>query len=408
MNSRVQMRKSQSRPVMDHSSLATLNRKTLKTLASSDDSDNDLADQMAALRIIASEGKDTKYMSIRGAVEPPKVVPQAYVAPSDGKDPRANIVNEIVDTEATYVADLEILIKLYLVPLSEEKGKKKKSILTKEQTKILFSNVESILNLNRVLLADLQRQAALPPAEQRIGGSSFCLLSKCLLLYADYCSNQKNADDLFTKLKTTNDEFIALTAENVQKPESRRLDLNAFLIKPIQRVCKYPLLLRELLKQTAETHVDYQDLKIACDAMQESCLKLNERKREVENMSHFLTIKARTGKNFIESGRSFVDDGNVQIITEKNNRRSKKIKFRLRKGRFVLFTDMIVFIIDGKVIAQILLSTAEVQLPEVPDYPLALMIVARASRLILLPTTEAQRDSLVKLLNSQIEQLDQR
>ena len=38
-----------------------------------------------------------------------------------------------------------------------------------------------------------------------------------------------------------------------------------------------------------------------------------ERKRDVENMSHFLTIKARTGMNFIESGRSFVDDGKKLI-----------------------------------------------------------------------------------------------
>ena len=148
------------------------------------------------------------------------------------------------------------------------------------------------------------------------------------------------------------------------KPESRGLDLNAFLIKPVQRACKYPLLLKELLKQTPETHVDYEELKEAFEAMQTSCMKLNERKRDVENMSHFLTIKARTGKNFIESGRTFIDDGHIGLITEKGNRRSSKVKFRLRKGRYVLFSDMVVFIVEGKVVAQISLSTCKVQDPK--------------------------------------------
>lgn len=338
----------------------------IKSIKPKDEEQADLADQIAALRIIASKGKDAKYLSIRGNVQIPTPAPvrnESIAAPKS--DARSRIVDEIVTTEETYVNDLEILIRLYLEPLSTRKNKKKKPIITREQVKGLFSNIESILNLNRVLLADLQKQIELPPEEQRIG-AAFNLLAKCLLIYTDYCSNQKNADDLYTKLKHSNDQFVSLLTENQAKPESRRLDLNAFLIKPVQRACKYPLLLRELLKETPESHPDYNDLKEAFEAMQESCLKLNERKRDVENMSHFLTIKARTGKNFIEQGRTFIDDGNISMITEKFNRRSSKMKFRLRKGRYVLFSDMVVFISEGKVIAQISLSTCQIQEAKLP------------------------------------------
>ena len=205
--------------------------------------------------------------------------------------------------------------------------------------------------------------------------------------------------------------------------------MNAFLIKPVQRACKYPLLLKELLKQTPETHPDYPDLKIAFETMQESCLKLNERKRDVENMSHFLTIKARTGMNFIESGRSFVDDGRLSIITEKHRKGSQKVKFRLRKGRYVLFSDMVVFICEGKVIAQISLTNCQIQEPKIEGlyqykilndfllytntklsiaYPLALLLVARASKLILLPNSQAEKENLAKAIQEQLTRIRER
>jgi hypothetical protein len=144
------------------------------------------------------------------------------------------------------------------------------------------------------------------------------------------------------------------------------LGLNAYLIKPVQRVCKYPLLLKELLKYTPESHIDFSDLTEACEAMQKGCLKLNERKREIDNMSHYLTIKARTGKNFIESGRRFIEDGTTGVLIEKKNKRTTKIKQRPRSGRYVVFSDMMVFIVEGKVISQILFHCSVVSEISIP------------------------------------------
>lgn len=59
--------------------------------------------------------------------------------------------------------------------------------------------------------------------------------------------------------------------------------MQSFLIKPIQRICKYPLLLKELLKHTPDDHPDYEYLSKSCQSIEEIVKKINERKREKDN-----------------------------------------------------------------------------------------------------------------------------
>jgi hypothetical protein len=46
------------------------------------------------------------------------------------------------------------------------------------------------------------------------------------------------------------------------KPQCRKLDLKSFLIKPVQRICQYPLLLQELLKHTPDAHQDRANVEL--------------------------------------------------------------------------------------------------------------------------------------------------
>ena len=74
-------------------------------------------------------------------------------------------------------------------------------------------------------------------------------------------------------------------------PECRKLDLESFLIKPMQRICRYPLLLKELHRFTPESHPDFQDLGKALDKIQAVVATVNERKRECENQQQVMSIQ---------------------------------------------------------------------------------------------------------------------
>lgn len=57
------------------------------------------------------------------------------------------------------------------------------------------------------------------------------------------------------------------------------INLGSFLIKPVQRVMRYPLLLMELLNSTPESHPDKAPLTNAVLAVKEINVNINEYKR---------------------------------------------------------------------------------------------------------------------------------
>lgn len=57
------------------------------------------------------------------------------------------------------------------------------------------------------------------------------------------------------------------------------INLGSFLIKPVQRVMRYPLLLTELLGATPESHHDRPQLTQAVQAAKEINININEHKR---------------------------------------------------------------------------------------------------------------------------------
>jgi hypothetical protein len=64
-----------------------------------------------------------------------------------------------------------------------------------------------------------------------------------LKLYGSYCSHHANAAELATKLEKTNNARLRAFFARANA-QANRLSLRDFLIKPVQRICKYPLLLR--------------------------------------------------------------------------------------------------------------------------------------------------------------------
>jgi cell division control protein 24 len=147
---------------------------------------------------------------------------------------REHIIDELVKTERTYVQHLELLQEFK--KLVEEKG-----VISGDQVHDIFLNLNALLDFQRRFLIRVEQTNAQHPDEQN-WGNLFVLYKDAFKVYEPYIANQKKCEQIamreFDKLKETGGP-----AEMRQMVESPTL-LASFLLKPFQRLTKYPLLLR--------------------------------------------------------------------------------------------------------------------------------------------------------------------
>ncbi|KAG6811144.1 hypothetical protein H0H92_008799 [Tricholoma furcatifolium] len=216
----------------------------------------------------------------------------------------ANIIREMVETERKYVQDLEVMQK-YANALSQD------NIITQDTIHLLFPNLNKLLNFQRKFLIRFESTAEVPWQNQR-WGLPFLECEDEFVVYEPYCANYTSATDLMLENETK------LTALN--HLINVKGELPAFLIKPIQRVCKYPLLLDSLVKAVSNNH-EYQhldELKSGSDAAKRITDKINEAQRRAENELTVKNLQSRIddwkGHHTENFGELLLDD--IFVVTK--------------------------------------------------------------------------------------------
>ena len=192
----------------------------------------------------------------------------------------ARVLEELLNTERLYVNDLRSLVGEYIIPLrrtvrrvkcKEFNAKSASTIcehsmirstcskissehiplLDAKSMKNIFTNVETLVKVNTELLGVLQTGLVglkNPTLMNLIDviSKAFQRVMPFFKLYANYCHNYIQAVTMLQELRTSNSELGDFIAQKEKR--SLATSLNSLLIKPVQRICKYPLLFAELLK----------------------------------------------------------------------------------------------------------------------------------------------------------------
>ncbi|KAM9788280.1 rho guanine nucleotide exchange factor TIAM1 [Neosynchiropus ocellatus] len=195
-------------------------------------------------------------------------------------DKLRKVINELVETEKTYVNDLRYLSECYLTPLQAE------SFLTRDELDDLFGNLGEMVEFQVEFLRTLEDGIRLVPDLERLErveqfkkvlfslGGSFLYYADRFKLYSAFCASHTKVPKVLAKAKSDPDFKAFLAERNPRQQHSSALE--SYLIKPIQRVLKYPLLLRELHSLTDPDSEEHYHLDVAMKAMNKVASHINE------------------------------------------------------------------------------------------------------------------------------------
>ncbi len=150
------------------------------------------------------------------------------------------VIREVLRTEEAYVRDLGLVLKHFVEPC--------RSVLRHDEVATLFANTDKLEELHKVFYAELCVESKLPHDVQNWGRVFKQHVMAFRTQYQRYTKNQGKARMCRIALEQGHEQFRATIAAALKHPDIRLTDLNSYLIKPVQRICKYPLLLRELSK----------------------------------------------------------------------------------------------------------------------------------------------------------------
>lgn len=261
---------------------------------------------------------------------------------------RRHIIKELLDTENTYHQDLKIIEDIYKATVAD--------LVTAEDKKTLFGNCDEIERFSLYFFDELRKAVLpvyVPPKQMRWANkrNSFSTMQsdgtgqtsvastdsvdnekdrgttvgQCFLanlaqmdqVYGAYLKNHDAANQRLSALKDTSTVKCWLDeCHNNASDITSAWDLDSLLVKPTQRVSKYPMLLQQLLETTPPNHPDHEALKTAAKDSIGMLTRINDAKKRADIVDQIINRKGK--ESDVRSG-----------IAKAFGRRTEKLKERV-------------------------------------------------------------------------------
>ncbi|XP_034427862.1 spermatogenesis-associated protein 13 isoform X2 [Hippoglossus hippoglossus] len=245
---------------------------------------------------------------------------------------RTNVVQEIMNTERIYIKHLKDICEGYI-----RQCRKHPEMFTELQLKTIFSNIEDIYRFQRQFLKDLEKNYNKDQPHLSEIGSCFLLQEEGFSIYSEYCNTHPVAcAELQRLMKLGRFKHFFEACRLLQQMID--ISIAGFLLTPVQKICKYPLQLGELLKYTPKDHSDFSGVSKAYDAMKNVASLINESKRRLESVdtiAHWqVAILHWEGPDVLERSSELIHSGELARAVRQG---------KMQQRSFFLFDHQLVF-----------------------------------------------------------------
>lgn len=234
---------------------------------------------------------------------------------------RQFVIQELVETEMDYVKDLGSVVEGYMGHLSQADIPDE----MKEKCKIVFGNIHQIYDWHKETFSEELAKCLEEPDKLAY---LFTRYERRLSMYVKYCENKPKSEYIVS-------EYIDTFFEEIRQKLGHKLSLSDLLIKPVQRIMKYQLILKDILKYTERAGLDSTALRKAYGVM---CIV----PKDANDMMQFGRLQGFDGK-ITAVGKLLLQDTLLvaEMTASGTGPKGKDVKFKER--RVFMFEQMILF-----------------------------------------------------------------
>uniref|UniRef100_A0A7M4FKD3 Rho guanine nucleotide exchange factor 17 n=1 Tax=Crocodylus porosus TaxID=8502 RepID=A0A7M4FKD3_CROPO len=253
------------------------------------------------------------------------------------QDMRKHVTMTLLDTEQSYVESLRTLMQGYMKPLKQPEN----SILCDPSlVDEIFDQIPELLEHHEQFLEQISECVQNWHEKQKVGDLLVQSFSKDILvtIYSAYIDNFLNAKDAVRIAKEARPAFMKFLDQSMRENKEKQA-LSDLMIKPVQRIPRYELLVKDLLKHTPEDHPDYPFLIDAQRNIKQVAERINKGMKSAEEVERNARIVQE-----IESHIEGMED--LQAPLRKFLRQEMVIEVKAVGGKkdrsLFLFTDLLV------------------------------------------------------------------
>ncbi|CAF1924554.1 unnamed protein product [Rotaria magnacalcarata] len=236
-----------------------------------------------------------------------------------GAKRRHNIV-ELIETEKEYVKDLALIVEGYMNVIENDKDIKKPTGLTGRE-RVVFGNVQRIFEFHRdTFLPQLEQCIENPDTLGRL------FTTNRFSPYVKYCENKPRSEYIVAEY---HDYF-----EDIRKKLGQKLLVSDLLIKPVQRIMRYQLLLREILKSTERMGDEPRAIRSALQVM----IEVPQQANDMMNVGRIKDLPT----NVHQLGELKLQDM-LSVSEPLTSKDTKDIEKKFKERRVFLFQQSMIF-----------------------------------------------------------------
>ncbi|KAM5254959.1 FYVE, RhoGEF and PH domain-containing protein 6 isoform 2-T2 [Hipposideros larvatus] len=257
-----------------------------------------------------------------------------------------------------------------------------------------------LYELNRDLLKELEERMANWTEQQKIA-DIFVKKGPYLKMYSTYIKEFDKNIALLDEQCKKNPGFAAVVREFEISPRCANLALKHYLLKPVQRIPQYRLLLTDYLKNLLEDSGDYRDTQDALAVVIEVANHANDTMKQGDNFQKLMQIQySLSGHHeIVQPGRVFLKEGTLMKL-------SRKV---MQPRVFFLFNDALLYttpVQSGMYKLNNMLSLAgmKVKKPTQEAYQNELKIESVERSFILSASSATERDEWLGAISRSIEE----